>query len=248
MCLLALQFRTFAAAPVLVAANREEYYNRPASLPAVQPGSPRVLCGIDQRAGGTWLGVNEHGLVVGVTNRLKSHLPAAPRSRGLLCRELLACPSAAEAIALGERELATDHYAGANYLCADRDCAAVIHAGDRLETIELSPGLHLLSNGDVDDCADARQLYARYLFSIRFPSSPQAFLDRAQEVCQQGPNSAGDCTIILRGDDRGTVSSTLISLAAHAEDSVFLHSPQAPDLSAYADYSPRLRELLQPRD
>src|SRR5438105_13771126 len=89
MCLLAIHFQVCDQAPLLIAANREEYYARPSLPPAIQPGTPRVLCGIDARAGGTWLGVNEHGLVVAVTNRAKPSPPAAARSRGLLCRELL---------------------------------------------------------------------------------------------------------------------------------------------------------------
>ena len=85
MCLLAVQYRLVPESPILVAANREEYYDRPSLTPSIQSGKPRILCGIDQKAGGTWLGVNQNGLFVG---RLQScHQPAAVRptlSRGLL--------------------------------------------------------------------------------------------------------------------------------------------------------------------
>ena len=66
MCLLALQYQLVPDSPVLVAANREEYYDRPSLPPSIQSGKPRVLCGIDQRGGGTWLGVNQNGMFVGV--------------------------------------------------------------------------------------------------------------------------------------------------------------------------------------
>ena len=71
MCLLALQYKSVPEAPILVAANREEAYDRPSLIPAIQPGKPRVLSGVDARAGGTWLGVNQNGLFVGAANRPK---------------------------------------------------------------------------------------------------------------------------------------------------------------------------------
>ena len=72
MCLLAVQYRLVPESPILVAANREEYFDRSSLTPSIQSGKPRILCGIDQKAGGTWLGVNQNGLfdtfVSGVTD------------------------------------------------------------------------------------------------------------------------------------------------------------------------------------
>ena len=89
MCTMAILYRVARGTPILVAANREERFDRPTQYPKIQSGSPRVVCGIDRRAGGTWLGVNQFGLFCAVTNRRKANVPAEPRSRGLLCRELL---------------------------------------------------------------------------------------------------------------------------------------------------------------
>jgi uncharacterized protein with NRDE domain len=248
MCLLAIQYRTFAQAPILIAANREEFFDRPSIPPAIQPGSPRVLCGIDVRAGGTWLGVNEHGLVTAVTNRLKSNLPSQPRSRGLLCRELLNCGNASEAIDFAVRELVTNRYAGANFLCADQERAAVIQAADQLKVLDLRPGLHLITNGDLDDRTEERQLLARYLFAARFPSSAERFLTLAAEILAQGPDAQGGPTIVLRGEDRGTVSSTLLALTRPREKSVFRYAAGPPDRTAHADLSPLMHELFAPAE
>src|SRR5436309_5665158 len=125
MCLLALFFRVAEDAPLVVGANREEAYARGGEPPRVLDGPVRALAGIDPLAGGTWLGVNEHGVVIAVTNRRKSYVPDRPRSRGLLARELLGCPTAAEAVERGTRELDSDRYAGCNFLCADRERAVV---------------------------------------------------------------------------------------------------------------------------
>lgn len=244
MCLLLLQYRTLAAAPVLLAANREELFGRPATLPGIQPGNPRVLCAIDQQAGGTWLGANQYGVVVGVTNRLKSNLPAQPRSRGLLCRELLSCTTAAEAAALALAELKTGRYAGANYLCADRRSAAVVQGSDRVDVLPLEAGVHILTNGDINDRRDSRQRFAREFLAAKFPHTVRGFLDVTARLCRQGPDLHGQPTVILRGPDRGTVSSTILAVTQGTEPARYLHAAGAPDLTPYEDYSQLLQEVL----
>ena len=107
-------------------------------------------------AGGTWLGINEYGVIVAVTNRRKSLLPAMPRSRGLLVRELLTSRSAIAAADRATRELDGNKYAGCNLLCVDSERAVVIQAGDWLRVRPLPTGLHVLSNGDVNDEGDRR--------------------------------------------------------------------------------------------
>lgn len=252
MCLLALHYRTLAEAPVLAAANREEYFDRPSLPPQwVQPqasSSQRALCGLDARAGGTWLGVNAHGLLVAVTNRDKSRLPQAPRSRGKLCLELLACRTAAEAARLALDELATNRYAGTNYACLDARDGIVIHGGDRLEEIALEPGLHLLANRDLNDPRDARLQLARELFQAEPIASIAEFLPAAKRVCGHyiPEGRLGDPqrpSIVLRAPDRGTVSSSLIALTEIREQGVYEYAPGPPDTAGYDDYSELLRGM-----
>ncbi len=87
--------------PLLVAANRDEHFDRPSAPPAEIAGAPRVVAGRDLRVGGTWLGVNEHGLLVGILNRRQNE-PAinanSCRSRGLLCMDLLQLSSVAAGV------------------------------------------------------------------------------------------------------------------------------------------------------
>src|SRR5262245_10949090 len=132
MCLLVLMYRVVEDAPLVVGANREEFYARGGEPPQRLPGPIPAAGGTDPTAGGTWLGVNARGVLVAVTNRRKSALRGEPRSRGLLVRDLLSCASAAEAREGGQRELESGNYRGCNLLCADAQDAAVIHAGDWL--------------------------------------------------------------------------------------------------------------------
>ena len=79
MCLLALLFRVMPDAPVIAGANREER-TRGGDPPRVLDG--RVLAGTDPVAGGTWFGVNEHGVLIAVTNRPKSSRRPIPAAGG----------------------------------------------------------------------------------------------------------------------------------------------------------------------
>lgn len=75
-------------APLVVAANRDERLDRPAAGPRWWPGE-RFMAPVDEKAGGTWLGLHESGLFVGVTNRAESPYDPARRSRGQLVVEAL---------------------------------------------------------------------------------------------------------------------------------------------------------------
>ena len=100
MCTLALYYKTFDEYPLVVAANRDEHYDRPSAPPALLNTKTEIIAGRDLRAGGTWLGVNEHGLLAGILNRRSDGEPEprpATRSRGLLCLDILAFKSAADA-------------------------------------------------------------------------------------------------------------------------------------------------------
>jgi uncharacterized protein with NRDE domain len=241
MCLLALFYRVAEDAPVVVGANREELYRRGGEPPRVLDGPLRAVAGTDPVAGGTWLGVNAAGVLVAVTNRRKSQEPERPRSRGLLARDLLGCSSAAAAVELATRELDTGHYAGCNFLCADAERAVVLEGADWLRVRPLPPGLHVLTNRDVNDASDVRAGYALWwLGQGRYAVAGQC-VEALQELCRQrGDDRPPMC---LHGPDRGTVSSTVVALRASLARSTYLHAQGPPDAVPYTDYSGLLREL-----
>jgi uncharacterized protein with NRDE domain len=241
MCLLALFFRVVEDAPVVVGANREEFYARGGEPPRVLDGPVRAVAGVDPQAGGTWLGVNAHGVVVAVTNRLKSEPPPRPRSRGLLARDLLtSCTSARDAVDRAVRELDQGRYAGCNLLCADADGAAVIEASDWLRVRPLPPGVHVVTNHDVNDSHDARVAHALGWLNERGYSHGQECVKALKELCAQAGN--GGPPVCFRLADRGTVSSSILALRPPA-DGVYLHAQGPPDRTRYADYSHLLREI-----
>jgi uncharacterized protein with NRDE domain len=241
MCLLALFFRVVEDAPVVVGANREEFYARGGEPPRILEGPVRALAGVDPVAGGTWFGVNAGGLLAAVTNRPKSNVPPQPPSRGLLIRDLLGCVDTSAAVALAARELGTNRYAGCNILLADQGSAVVIHAGDWLRVRPLPPGLHVLTSHDVNDASDRRLGHALWWLEQRPYRSSDDCLSALKELCAQPGN--GDPPICLHGPDRGTVSSTLVLLHPSLKKSRYLHAQGPPDRTPYQDYSHLLREL-----
>jgi hypothetical protein len=244
MCIMAFLYRTAKTTPILVAANREERYDRPSQPPKIQSGTPRVICGVDRKASGTWLGVNQFGLFATVTNRRKSNPPAEPRSRGLLCRELLDCQTARQAVLVAADELATGAYAGANYVVADAEYAGVVHGGNRVEIVDIEPGLHVLTNGNVDDPKDERHEYIRRMLTLHTLDSAVTFLAVASRVFSRKPDLQGRRGAVITGGDHGTVSSALLALADKMQHSSLQYAPGPPSETAYDDLSALLRQVL----
>jgi hypothetical protein len=246
MCLLALFFRVVPDAPLVVGANREEFYARGGELPQILDGPCRAVAGVDPVAGGTWLGVNEHGVLVAVTNRERSRVPPQPRSRGLLARELLTCPSAQAAEQRAAFELDSHRYAGCNVLCGDHERATVLEAGDWLRIRPLPPGLHVLANHDVDDERDQRVGHALWWLA-QFPYEGAGdCVSALKRLCAQ-PGDDGNPAMCFRGAERGTVSSSIVALHSSLAASLYLHAQGCPDRTPYTDYSHLLRELAERR-
>lgn len=245
MCLLVLAYRTIADAPILVAANREEYFDRPSHPPALHEEPIPLVCPSDAREGGTWLGVNAFRVFVAVTNRFKVKPPAAPRSRGLLCRDLLTRGSAHEAVQHAIEELNQQQYHGANFIIADPQEAWILYAGDEVQFKPISPGLHFLANRNLNEFSNGRLARARSYFE-EFPiERAEHFLGEAAEVCKLGPDEMGENPIVLRENSRGTVSSTLLAVTDQPDAAVLLHADGPPDETRYKEFSPLLRDLLR---
>ncbi len=248
MCLLALFYRVVDDAPIVVGANREEFYAHGGEPPQVLDGPLLSVGGRDPVAGGTWLGVNERGVLIALTNRRKSQRTHAPRSRGLLVRKLLGCASAAEAADLAGQELQRNPYEGCNLICVDAERAVGVQAGDTLRVCLLPPGLHVLANTDIDDCRDRRVAHVREWLGQRTYRDSTECLEALREVCaQHQPEFPPIC---FRGAGRGTVSSSLIVLpvgpaGCDLARGWYLHAQGPPDSTPYEDVSSLLAGLVR---
>ena len=135
MCTVVLLRRPGSRWPLLLAANRDELKSRPWRPPGRHwPDRPDVVAGLDEQAGGSWLGINDHGVVAAVLNRVGTLGPATgKRTRGELVLEALDhADAAAAAAALADLDPAA--YRPFNLIVADnRDAFWLRHAGDAAE-------------------------------------------------------------------------------------------------------------------
>ncbi|QDX41239.1 NRDE family protein [Salarchaeum sp. JOR-1] len=145
MCTLILAWRAFADAPVVVAANRDEAVDRPSTPPRVRDWERPALAPLDERAGGTWMGVTDTRLFVGVTNR-RAEGVSGERSRGLLVRDALGAESATAARDRVRAELDAREYDGFNLVLADADDAYRLSWDGTLTAERLDPGVHVVVN------------------------------------------------------------------------------------------------------
>ena len=90
MCLILLAYKVHPNFPLIVAANRDEFHERPTSSAAFWPEYPDVLAGKDLKGKGTWLGITRPGRFAALTNYRDMSRPSVEGpSRGLLVRDLL---------------------------------------------------------------------------------------------------------------------------------------------------------------
>jgi uncharacterized protein with NRDE domain len=157
VCLVAFAINSSARWPLVIAANRDEFWERP-TLPLGRWHSAtgqEIIAGRDLRAGGTWLGISPGGRVAFLTNVREAQPAAAPRSRGeLVTRWLEASADASDFAQALEQEGAA--YGGFNlvlgnfqtnawtWLSNRHGVASTLHK--HLHFQALAPGVYGLSN------------------------------------------------------------------------------------------------------
>ena len=150
MCLLVFAWEPGSDFPLIVAANRDERLDRPAhAIGVLSDRDPRILGGQDELAGGTWLAVNEYGVVAGLTNRpAPGGRDLTKRSRGELPLMLASRPRAEDAVAHLLETVVPGQYNPAWLVVGDRDSLTYIELATDLAptAVALDPGLHILEN------------------------------------------------------------------------------------------------------
>jgi len=222
MCTVVILRRPDHPWPLILGANRDENQDRPWQAPARHwPEREDITAGLDELAGGTWLGVNDYGLVACVLNRPGTLGPAAgKRSRGELPLEALDHAEASVAAeALGH--LNPTAYRPFNLVVGDAREAFWIAAREGENRIHVEPiaeGLHMLTAHDLNDTAgSARQRHYRPQFEDAAAPEPDSDDWRAWTALLESPQQApgGDpqsAMMIQTESGFGTSSSSLIAL------------------------------------
>jgi uncharacterized protein with NRDE domain len=172
--------------PLLIAANRDEMYQRPADpITVLRATQPRILGGRDELAGGTWLAVNEHGVVAGLTNQPTGARDPAKRSRGELPLAFAAYPDARTAVTQVCARLDPAAYNPCWMLVGDRHAlfSVDVTGGHRAGVDELPLGCYVLENAPLRQPSAKQQRVAGLVASLDMASPDGAALG--------GPDGAG---------------------------------------------------------
>lgn len=252
MCTVVILRRPEHDWPLILAANRDEMVTRPWLPPARHwPERPEVMAGLDLEAGGTWLGLNDHGVVAGILNRQGSLGPqAGKRSRGELVLEALDHAEASEA-AIALSHLAPEAYRAFNLLVADRYRAFWLrHLGDDgpegITVSEIPPGLSMLTAGDLND--ETRPRIKTYLPRFRAAPAPDprsgdwhTWEGLLASRLRPGVDEPTGAMTVVTSQGFETVSSSLIalpkepdSLNRHQRRPVWRFAPGRPDRINFA--------------
>lgn len=224
MCSVLILIRPDHSWPVLIAANRDEMVDRPWLPPARHwPDRPEITAGMDQLAGGSWMGINDYGLVAAILNGPHALGPAdGLRSRGEIVLEALDHADAdAAAAALAELDPAS--FRPFHLLLIDNMNAFVISCDTSIKISKLPAGLHMITAHGLNSPASPR--YGRYFPLFKKATTPQPEIENWRDwhhlmISQESDADAAPmgAMFIRRPDGFGTTSTAFLALPHVEQD------------------------------
>lgn len=223
MCLIVFAWRPGHVTPLVLAANRDEFYARPALALAPWEDAAQIIAGRDLEAGGSWLGITEDGRFAALTNIRASSQPRGGRSRGELVADFL---RGSDTPAQYLHQLATrlDDYAGFNLLVGDREQLHLLNSREGRPR-QLEAGIYGLSNAELDTpWPKLQRARARLVETLPQPDL-RALLALLEDDWNPPPELLPDTgidprwermlgSIFIRSADYGTRASTALIVAA----------------------------------
>jgi len=178
MCLILFAWRVHEKFPLILAANRDEFTERPSAPAAFWDDAPDILAGRDLKRGGTWFGITRTGRLAAVTNyRDPASLKQDAPSRGELVSDYLRGREKPE-IYLRRIEPSATRYNGFSLLVGD--FSELVYFSNRGEARRLTPGIHGMSNHLLDTpwpkVERGKQALGELLVKRKDPS-PEALLE-----------------------------------------------------------------------
>jgi uncharacterized protein with NRDE domain len=135
---------------------------------------------------------------------------------------------------------------GFNLLLVSAECAIALEVADEHNMTELSPGVHCIGNGTLNDSADLRLDWTRREIErlVARPVDVQQLVLEAQQTTALRCDDEWD-SICRLGAHWGTVSSTIIALPDALDQARFCYAPGPPHNTLFEDYSAAIQSLLQ---
>ncbi|MFT5503568.1 MAG: hypothetical protein ACI8XC_001278 [Gammaproteobacteria bacterium] len=229
MCLILFAFKQHPDYPLLVIANRDEFYERPTQSAAWWQDHPDILAGRDLQAGGTWLGVNQRGHFAAVTNvREPGAMSPGKKSRGELPTGFLSADVEPQAY-LETIQKQSGLYSGFNLLVGDQN--QLWFLSNRQESIRvLEPGIYGICNGQFNEPWPKLKTGREALRSVlKRPFTDQNLMSILTDSSTAPPDQLPETGVsseiehllssrFICSDNYGTRASTLVSF--HATNTV----------------------------
>jgi uncharacterized protein with NRDE domain len=230
MCLLILAYQCRSDYPLIIAANRDEFFERPTRPLDFWPEREDILAGRDLRGGGTWMGLHRRGRLAAITNFREPDRfrPEAP-SRGHLVSDYIGGHSAVEGY-LEKLSRNGRHYNGFNLIAGRME--ALFYYGNRgAAPGPLEAGIHGLSNHLLNTpwpkVERARQAMAAIVAQAG-PPEPEALMellqDRHQPPDEDLPHTGIGlewerrlATVFIQSPSYGTRASSVLLMAADGQ-------------------------------
>ena len=264
MCTIVVLNRVSSDWPVVIAANRDEFFHRPAAPPQRWPGEPALVAPVDESKGGTWMGIASGGFFVGVTNqRTWGHSRTDLDSRGQLVIDLLRSGSLEGARALLASRDAR-RYNPFNLLYGDASGLDVAYG--RLDCADISifevpPGVHVLPNdvldspdtpkvrrirGSLEDAASLTRAQLRTRLEAVLADRQRSPIDQVAEPPPGSPFTRALLheldAVAIETPAYGTRSSSIVALD-HGRAAGLWYTHQPPHRSEFEDLADLLVDL-----
>ena len=236
MCFVAVSLGIHPEFPLIIAANRDEYFSRPAEPLARWPGWPTVIAGRDLTGGGTWLGLSQTGRFAALTNCRTDTVSAKPgsRSRGTIVKDFLRGTgdllSDVESGALAGRP----DYGGFNLIAGTASKVSILSNAAQFHTSETS-GVFVLSNCPPDVQWPKTRIGAERFSALLqspgkaenlktalfgFLANPEPMETAADERDDRSGTQPPERVVFVRGSQYGTRASSVV-LVNHNQHAAF---------------------------
>ena len=248
MCSIVILKQSDKEWPLILGANRDEMADRESLTPGRHwDDRPHIIAGKDLSAGGTWLGINDYGLVAAIMNRMNTLGPASDkRSRGELVLDALEHADASESLN-AMIEIEKNSYRGFNMFIADNLNAYWIKSDEGSESIEyfnIPDGLSMITAYDRNDLSSDRIKNYLEKFSLSNQPNPskQEWQDWEMLLGSTYSKNNDPLSAMCVKTDIGfqTVSSSLIALPTYQPNyrkntPVYKYANGSPDTTQYFD-------------
>lgn len=255
MCLIVFSFKQHKKYSFILAANRDEFYDRPTRAARFWDQHPHLLAGKDEKLGGTWLGITKQGKFAALTNyRDLSNIKVSAPSRGKIVKDFLA-DNRDPLRYLEDLKTTTGDFNGFNLITGSPD--KLYHYSNETDKItKIEPGIHGISNAVINTpWPKVEAAKSAFKNAISGEGVDESRIFKLLGNSQQYPEDQLPKTgltedmeklvspIFIKSEDYGTRCSTLVTIREDGEVTFIekTYTPKAGTVTSEARFNFRIK-------